>query len=235
MAAVPYSRRPESCVSAPSPPRGTRYVGLAVAIGFHLSLIVAMLQFAPPHRSLVQMAPIVVSLITPPPLALPPPPPKPPVAHRAAPNEPATKILRKPVEPPPIVSEAPAISPITVAPPAPQPPAPPTEVVVVAPPASPPPLPVEPPRFNADYLQNPAPAYPPLARRMKEQGRVLVRVLVSADGAPERIELKTSSGFPRLDQSALETIRQWKFVPARQGEQKVAAWVLVPITFSLDA
>ena len=69
---------------------------------------------------------------------------------------------------------------------------------------------------------------------MHEQGRVLIRVLVSADGMPERIELKTSSGFPRLDQSALETIRNWKFVPARQGEQKIAAWVVVPIAFTLD-
>jgi protein TonB len=97
------------------------------------------------------------------------------------------------------------------------------------------PPPVVPPRFNADYLQNPAPAYPALARRMREQGRVLIRVLVSADGMPERIELKTSSGFPRLDQSALDTIRNWKFVPARQGEQKVAAWVVVPIAFTLDS
>ncbi len=99
---------------------------------------------------------------------------------------------------------------------------------------APDPPPVIPPRFTADYLQNPAPAYPPLARRMHEQGRVLIRVLVSADGMPERIELKTSSGFPRLDQSALETIRNWKFVPARQGDQKIAAWVVVPIAFTLD-
>ena len=69
---------------------------------------------------------------------------------------------------------------------------------------------------------------------MHEQGRVLIRVLVSVDGLPERVELKTSSGFARLDQSALETIRGWKFVPARQGEQKIAAWVVVPITFTLD-
>ena len=99
---------------------------------------------------------------------------------------------------------------------------------------APEPPPIIPPRFNADYLQNPAPAYPALARRMHEQGRVLIRVLVSVEGMPERIELKASSGFPRLDQSALETIRSWKFVPARQGEQKIAAWVLVPITFTLD-
>jgi protein TonB len=128
-----------------------------------------------------------------------------------------------------MMSETTAVSPITVAPAPPPPPAAVAESAV-----APEPAPVIPPRFNADYLQNPAPAYPALARRMHEQGRVLIRVLVSADGLPERVELKTSSGFARLDHSALETIRSWKFVPARQGGEKVAAWVVVPITFTLD-
>ena len=150
------------------------------------------------------------------------------IARKPLPAEAPPPVARA-LPPPPMVSESTAVSPIT-APPAP-PPAP--EVVAESTIASEPP-PVIPPRFNADYLQNPAPAYPALARRMHEQGRVLIRVLVSIDGLPERIELKTSSGFTRLDHSALETIRNWKFVPARQGEQKVAAWVVVPITFTLD-
>jgi periplasmic protein TonB len=94
---------------------------------------------------------------------------------------------------------------------------------------------VVPPRFDAAYLQNPPPAYPPLARRMREQGRVLLRVLVAADGVAQQIELKTGSGSTRLDQAALDTVRRWRFVPARQGEQRVAAWVLVPISFSLES
>jgi protein TonB len=69
---------------------------------------------------------------------------------------------------------------------------------------------------------------------MNEQGRVVLRVLVNADGLAERVELRTSSGSSRLDQSALETVRSWKFVPARQGANPVAAWVLVPISFSLQ-
>jgi protein TonB len=68
---------------------------------------------------------------------------------------------------------------------------------------------------------------------MHEQGRVLIRVLVSADGHPERIELKTSRpAFPRLDQSALEH-QSWKFVPARQGTRRSPRW-LSPIAFTLD-
>jgi protein TonB len=47
------------------------------------------------------------------------------------------------------------------------------------------------------------------------------------------VQLKASSGSQRLDTAALETVRQWKFVPARRGDTPVEAWVLVPITFSL--
>jgi len=90
-------------------------------------------------------------------------------------------------------------------------------------------------RFDADYLNNPAPKYPPLARRFKEQGVVLVRVHVLPSGDPDEIELKRSSGSERLDQAALTVVKQWRFVPAKQGSDAVAAWVVVPISFSLGA
>ncbi len=90
------------------------------------------------------------------------------------------------------------------------------------------------PRFDADYLSNPAPAYPPLSRRMGEEGKVQLRVFVDTNGRPSQIELKTSSGSPRLDQAAQEAVWRWKFVPARRGDETVAAWVLVPIVFTLQ-
>lgn len=107
-------------------------------------------------------------------------------------------------------------------------------------PASSPPAPaaatnITQPIFDADYLNNPAPSYPPLSRRMREQGTVLVRVLVSPEGLPDKIELKHSSGSVRLDEAALGVVKQWRFVPARQRGQTVAAWVVVPIAFSLTA
>lgn len=89
------------------------------------------------------------------------------------------------------------------------------------------------PRSDADYLNNPKPAYPPMARRLGEQGRVVLRVLVSPRGRVADIELQASSGSPRLDQAAQDTVHQWHFVPARRGEDAVAAWVLVPIAFAL--
>ncbi|MDP3537241.1 MAG: energy transducer TonB [Azonexus sp.] len=94
--------------------------------------------------------------------------------------------------------------------------------------------PVSPARFDADYLKNPAPTYPPLARRMGEEGKVLLRVLVNAQGTADSVEIKTSSGSERLDDSARRTVRNWKFIPAKRGDAAVQSWVLVPIIFKLE-
>ena len=90
-------------------------------------------------------------------------------------------------------------------------------------------------RFDADYLKNPAPPYPPQSRRLGEEGKVILRVFVSADGNAQQVELKTSSGSSRLDDSALRTVRHWKFIPARRGGAAVESWVLVPILFKLES
>src|SRR5690606_1702398 len=90
------------------------------------------------------------------------------------------------------------------------------------------------PRFDAAYLDNPKPEYPRLARRLGEEGTVLLNVYVAADGSPEKIELRASSGSPRLDQAARETVSHWKFVPAREGGRAVGAWIVVPIRFVLQ-
>lgn len=88
-----------------------------------------------------------------------------------------------------------------------------------------------PPIFNASYLANPAPRYPFASRRLGEKGRVVLRVHVSVNGRAEQVEIKTSSGFEQLDRAALDAVAVWRFVPARRGEEPVAAWVLVPISF----
>lgn len=80
-------------------------------------------------------------------------------------------------------------------------PPPPSTAVATAPKEPPPPL-VR-PRFNADYLHNPAPPYPALARRAEQQGTVLLRVLVNVAGTADQVEIRRSSGWSRLDQAAL--------------------------------
>lgn len=93
--------------------------------------------------------------------------------------------------------------------------------------------PVVAPRFDADYLSNPAPGYPAASRAMGEQGKVFLNVFVSPRGEPEEVRVRSGSGHERLDAAALDAVRHWKFVPARRGEETVAAWVVVPISFTL--
>lgn len=89
------------------------------------------------------------------------------------------------------------------------------------------------PRFDAGYLDNPAPVYPVISRRMGEEGKVLLRVFVEPNGRPSQIQVSASSDSPRLDKTAQEAVWRWKFVPAQRGNEAVGAWVLVPIVFSL--
>lgn len=84
-----------------------------------------------------------------------------------------------------------------------------------------------------EYLENPAPPYPSMSRRKGEQGRVVLRVHVGASGMANELLLASSSGYPRLDDSALTTVRNWRFLPARQGNQPVDAWILIPVVFTL--
>lgn len=123
-------------------------------------------------------------------------------------------------------AESPASSPIAV-PPAPTFTAPPAPVVAAAVAA-----PTQ-PRFDVDYLDNPKPVYPAISRRVGEQGRVVLRVHVTSEGLADDVQLHASSGSPRLDESALATVRRWKFFPAKLGKEPIAAWVLVPIAFTL--
>lgn len=90
------------------------------------------------------------------------------------------------------------------------------------------------PEYRVAHLNNPAPDYPALSRRLREQGDVILRVYVTPEGAPGEIQLHTSSGHQRLDRAAQEAVERWKFVPARRGEDPVGAWVLVTINYVLS-
>jgi protein TonB len=203
------------------PPRTPRLsrAGLGFVLALH-ALVFWLLLRANVITLPEQLAVLTVSLIRPVEATKPQPdvtPPRPmPVKPRPAPPR------------PPVQLAAPETSPAPL--PAVVPPAPTTAPPVAAPPA---PVQATQPRFDADYLDNPKPHYPPLSRRMGEQGRVVLRVHVAPDGAAGEVLLHASSGSPRLDESALVTVRRWKFVPARRGAEAVAAWVLVPIAFTL--
>jgi protein TonB len=122
----------------------------------------------------------------------------------------------------------------------PEPPAPavPTIAAAVAPVSAVETIPAAPrtelPRFDVAYLDNPHPSYPVLARRMKLQGTVVLRVLVNSAGRAEELIVDQTSGASILDQAALGAVRDWRFVPARRGAHVIAHWVDVPVRFRLQ-
>ena len=89
------------------------------------------------------------------------------------------------------------------------------------------------PTIDANAEGNPKPAYPKASRALGEQGRVLLDVYVQVDGTVGDIRLHQSSGFGRLDESAMRAVRQWHFKPARQAGKQIAVWYVQPITFDL--
>jgi protein TonB len=104
-------------------------------------------------------------------------------------------------------------------------------VANAAPPA---PMKLELPSTDADYLNNPRPPYPPLSKRMGEQGKVVIRTLIGADGVAQEASIHQSSGFDRLDQAALTTARKWRYVPGKRAGVAAAMWFNVPFTFVLE-
>lgn len=207
-------------LSRPSPFQRSGLLG--VVIGLHVGIFLLVLAAKTVMPQIMEM-PLVVDLLQPPeaekpPVAKPLPMVKPqPVKQQRTPT---------PKAPTPVIeatnSNVPAPAAPVVAPAEPKPaPAPAAEPVSQA-------------RFDADYLKNPAPAYPPLSRRMGEEGKVILRVLVNPQGTADSVDIKTSSGSVRLDEAAQKTVRNWKFIPAKRGDTAVQSWVLVPIIFKLE-
>jgi len=176
----------------------------------------------------------------------PPAPPAPPVPPAPPPPKPAPA-PPKPVAPKPRPAPMPVAVPDPTPAPAaptgvvePQPPAPPAAAAPVAAPAAPaaPPAPAAPsielPSSDASYLNNPKPVYPAVSKRLGEQGKVMLRVLIGTDGLPQKVEVKQSSGFERLDRQAIDAVMRWRFVPGKRNGVPEAMWNLVPINFVLQ-
>jgi len=148
----------------------------------------------------------------PPPLPPPPPPPPPPRAPPLAPR------------PPPTPVEQPVVRPLfrdSLADLMPGAPGTNTEGELI-------------PAREVPGIRNPLPVYPEAARLRGQQGSVGVRLRIDADGTVLRVEVIESSGFPLLDQAVVEALRRWRFAPAMQAGQPVAADFLHRTTFRLD-
>jgi len=183
-------------------------------------------------------AELLSEFIAPPAPKTEPPPPKPPAPP---PPRPAPQVKAPRPAPMPV-----AIADPTPAPDAPtgvttpQPPAPPiaAPVAVEAPPPAPPAPPAPPkielPSSDAAYLNNPKPSYPAISKRMGEQGKVILRVLIGTDGSPQKVEINKSSGFERLDRQAQEAVMRWRFTPGKRNGVPETMWNLVPVNFVLE-
>ncbi|MDR2877911.1 MAG: energy transducer TonB [Chromatiales bacterium] len=173
-----------------------------------------------------------VSEPTPEPIVPPPPMPKPVVRP-------------KPTPPPPLPVAPPSERAVT----APEPPAVPVDVPTetVSEPETPvvvatteetkvsKELPVTLPQSSASFLHNPKPEYPLKSRRLNEQGTVILEVYILADGTVGEVKLKDSSGYPRLDESALRAVQKWHYVPAKRGDEPIAYWYRQTVEFNLKS
>ncbi len=220
-----------------------RSVGVAVAavlaVLLHAALLVWFIN-RPAPLSFTQAAPlpmIDITLAAPPapPVSQPdvPPPPIPPKEMKKPELKPEKKPkpkpksevkqkVVKPAEPKEEVQEA--------APPA--PPAPPLPRQDK--PAAPRNEPYTPASSDANYLHNPRPVYPGIARQRHWEGLVLLKVYVTPEGHCGQLAVARSSGHEVLDESAMDAVREWRFVSAKRGSTPVASWVTVPIEFNLE-
>lgn len=178
-------------------------------------------------------------------------PPAPKITPPAPQPTPPVPVKQSVTKPTPVTQTAPPI--LTVNEPAPaaaafvaptpEPPAPisspvaapsvPIAAVTSAPPA-PAPAKVVLPTSDAEYLNNPKPPYPPMSKRLNEQGNVMVRIYIDADGLPQKAELQRTSGFERLDQAALAVVMKWRYVPGKRGGVPEAMWMGTTIKFILE-
>ena len=216
--------------------RPSRNTGIALAVVLLHVVFIWALQSGLLLRAaeIIVPAEVLAQFIDPPSLKAEPVPPAP-----QTPPTPVKKTVTKaPVLPAPqplaIADSTPSLNApavVTAAPTA----AAPVAAPVTAAPAAPagPPV-VQLPSSDAAYLQNPKPPYPPISRRLNEQGKTTVKVLIGLDGLPQRAEIAQSSGFERLDQAALATVMRWRFVPGRRGGVAEAMWFNIPINWVLE-
>ena len=203
---------------------------------FH-ALAIWALQSGLLMRAVEMVVPVeVLAQIIEPPKPIPPPPvvPKeaPPTKSEVAKQTPKPSAPQTQAQPPILAVEtatpAPvAPAPVQIAPPAPiLPPSVPV-AAVAAPVPAPVPAPVTkvPPSTDADDLYNPNQRYPRMSQTMGEQGTVMVRILIGANGLPLKAELQKTSGFERLDQAALDFVMQSRYKPGTLGGKPTEMWM----------
>lgn len=208
---------------------------LGLIVLLHIALLYALNSGLPSHTVQAMNTPreVFASFIQPEPAPAPLPTPKPSVAKPK--TVPVVKQAPKPLPKPTVPTSEPAPQQQAEDTPAPALPstAPPAATAPSAAPAAAIPAP---PKLvsGVEYIRKPNPIYPPLAKRMGEEGKVVLRVLVNENGRPERVEIQKSSGSSRLDEAAKQGALDALFKPYMENGKPVAVYAIVPIDFSIQ-
>lgn len=88
---------------------------------------------------------------------------------------------------------------------------------------------------NLSYNSQIQPVYPTDAVENKQEGTVILRVLVGKTGAPIKAEAQPNTkATPSMVQSAINAAMKWRFNPAVENGKPIESYALVPVKFSLD-
>ena len=212
--------------SSPSPLSWQRIVALSSTFMLHVAAVavVAIPIAAPLVRVLPNVIPTAVFDDRPPPVVLPEPPAPVPPKHILP--------THKTTAPPPVATSAPVV---------------PSTAAIDSPMAIPANSGAPAAGISSGASDTPAGEtrtlaydgalklrYPPMSMRQREQGTVMLRVLVDASGSVQRIEIERSSGHAKLDAAARDAVQRARFKPVLRDGQAISAWGIVPIEFRLD-
>ena len=89
--------------------------------------------------------------------------------------------------------------------------------------------------YKSESLRNAQPRYPIYSRKMRQEGVVIITAEVLTDGSATDVRMAASSGIKLLDEAALETVRQWRFIPAKRDGMPYVQRLRIPVTFSLNS
>ncbi len=221
---VAASAREPQYGGTPAQARQRRIV-VAALLACHAVAVVGLLAASRLREIVVDARPVFLAVVDAPAPVAPPKPLPPPPTLKMPPPLPLTLPLVAP-EPSPVPSTLVAQAPLPPPPPA-------AAAPVEAPPALAPSLPRTIPPAAVQYLVPPAPAYSRVSAKMRESGKALVRVYIDEAGLPRNVQLATSTGFARLDDSAVTAVRNCRFRPYLENGVAVPGWALIPIEFEL--
>ena len=84
----------------------------------------------------------------------------------------------------------------------------------------------------AKHISGRAPGYPPMARKLKQQGRVTIEFVVTEEGVPNELVVIESAGAI-LDKAVLDSLRKWRYEPAKRNNEPVRVKIRVRQHFKL--